>query len=328
MTRALVILAAALPLAAQPKLLVNAQTDTRSAASGLEGQYKALLTTQPQPAWIGYSVAAVRTPGLGCEYVSNVGLTSGVIHLEPPDQALVLIRIEGNEITRIRTTSPQCEIDAGGVPVHWLTDVKPEQSIALLKSLMTERDRLGTGMLTAIAWHASPLADQTLEGYLASSQPDSLRQRAISLIGQTRGRAGFERLRKIAAEDPDERTRERALMAMANSREVDATDVLIGFAKNDASAHVRSQAIGALQQKQGRRVLDALLTAAKTDKDASVRRRAISALQSLPDGEGVPALIELAKQSGDLDVRKQAMSQLGSSRDPRALGFLEEVLKK
>jgi hypothetical protein len=44
------LMAAALPLAAQPKLLVNAQTDTRSAASGLESAYRALLTTQPQPA--------------------------------------------------------------------------------------------------------------------------------------------------------------------------------------------------------------------------------------------------------------------------------------
>ena len=36
MIRAGWVFFAALPLAAQPKLLVNAQTDTRSAAAGLE----------------------------------------------------------------------------------------------------------------------------------------------------------------------------------------------------------------------------------------------------------------------------------------------------
>ena len=69
MTRALVVaglVAAALPLTAQPKLLVNAKVDTRSASAGLEGQFRALLGTLPQPAWIGYSVASVKNY-VGCE---------------------------------------------------------------------------------------------------------------------------------------------------------------------------------------------------------------------------------------------------------------------
>jgi hypothetical protein len=38
-------MAAALPLAAQPKLLINAKVDTRSAAAGLEREFRALLAT-------------------------------------------------------------------------------------------------------------------------------------------------------------------------------------------------------------------------------------------------------------------------------------------
>ena len=49
----LCLLGAAISLAAQPKLLVNAQVDTRSAAAGLESQFKSLLSAQPQPSWIG-----------------------------------------------------------------------------------------------------------------------------------------------------------------------------------------------------------------------------------------------------------------------------------
>src|SRR5215831_1551641 len=98
MTRALWILAASLPLAAQPKLLVNAQTDTRSAASGLEAVVKTLSTTQPQPSWIGYSVPTIKTSNqLGCDYVRDSNsLTAGVVHLEPPDTAIVMFRIENN----------------------------------------------------------------------------------------------------------------------------------------------------------------------------------------------------------------------------------------
>jgi hypothetical protein len=63
-------MAAALPLAAQPKLLTNAKLDTRSATS-LDREFRALLAAQPQPAWIGYTVAADRASSLGCEGFSG-----------------------------------------------------------------------------------------------------------------------------------------------------------------------------------------------------------------------------------------------------------------
>jgi HEAT repeat protein len=325
--RVFLLLAAALGLAAQPKLLVNAQTDTRSAAAGLEAQFRALLAAQPQPAWVGYSVPAVRVSGLGCEYVRDGMGTAGVVHLEPPSQAVVLYRVEAGAVTRIRTVSPDCEIDAGGLVVHWLTDVPPEQSIALLKAFTADRERLGSAMLSAIGWHAGAAADQALESYLVAGQADTLRQRAIATVASSRGRHGIEVLEKLINSDPDERIRERAVTALTSSREPQALDMLVSIARTNASPRLRTQAIAALSGKSGKRNLDTLAAAAETDKDAGVRRRAISALQSFPDGDGIPALVQLARRSPDLEIRKQAMTALGNSRDPRALSFLEEVLK-
>ena len=97
------MLAAALPAAAQPKLLINAQVDTRAAAAGLEREFQSLLAAQPQPAWIGYEVPSVRAYNLGCDYVSPGGRTApGVVHLEPPDQAVMLFRIVAGAVDRIR----------------------------------------------------------------------------------------------------------------------------------------------------------------------------------------------------------------------------------
>jgi len=261
MMRAWCLLAAALPLAAQPKLLVNAQTDTRPAAPRLEEQVRALLQAQPQPAWIGYSVPAVRKFGLGCDYVRPSPEFAGSVHLEPPSEVVILFRVEANRWDRIRTVSPDCEIDAGGLPFHWLTGVPPEQSIALLQSITGER--LDSSALSAISWHDSPEANTALEGLLAPAQPPSVRQRAIS----------------------------------------------------------------ALSGRSGKRVLDVLAGLIETDHDAAVRRRAISSLGSMRDGEGIPTLIDLARKSKDVEVRKQAVSSLAQSHDPRAIRFLEEVLK-
>src|ERR1019366_2770176 len=176
MRRLFWLMAAALPLAAQPKLLVNARLDTRNAAGGLEQTFRPLVSAQPQPAWIAYSVPSTRV-NLGCDYVRGGWSQPGVIHLEPPDRAVILFRVDGGAVERIRTVSPDCEIDAGGLPVHWLAEVKPAESVALLDSFAGQRERavsrLMDGALAAIAAHADPAADAALERWLAPGQPES-----------------------------------------------------------------------------------------------------------------------------------------------------------
>jgi hypothetical protein len=325
---ALWLIAAALPLAAQPKLLVNAKTDTRSASAGLESAYRALLAANPQPAWIGWSEPAVRSYNLGCDYVRDGFSQPGVVHLEPPDHLVVLLRVEENKVNRVRALSPNCEIDAGGVPVHWLEGVQPAQSIALLDSLVAERERIGDGALLAIAMHADPASDAALEKYLAPGQPQTIRSRVVGYYGSARGAHGFDVLKKVIAGDPDVRIRERAVSSLANSREPDALNLLISIAKTDTDTRMRTAAISGLGRKSGQVVLTTLSGIAQNDPDKSVKRRALSSLQQMPEGEGIPVLIEMARTGRDPEMRKQAMTSLEHSRDPRALALFEDVLKK
>ena len=98
MRTALVLLAAALAAAAQPKKLVNAQVDTRSASAGLESVFRQLMTAQPQPAWIAYTVPAARGRQFGCDSYWRDGeftVAGGTVHLEPPNEALVQVQRDG-----------------------------------------------------------------------------------------------------------------------------------------------------------------------------------------------------------------------------------------
>jgi hypothetical protein len=237
----LLLLATALPVVAQPKLLINAQVDTRAAAAGLEREFQSLLAGQPQPAWIGYTVPSVRAYNLGCDYVSSGGRTApGVVHLEPPDQAVMLFRIVGEAVDRLRVLSPDCEIDAGGVPLHWLTDVRPADSVALLSTI----DRNQAVM--AIAMHADPAADTALEKLVAGAQPEATRRRAVFWIGAARGRHGLDIVKQLLATDPSPAVRERAILGIAGSREPEAVDLLISTARQDREARVRRQAMNAI----------------------------------------------------------------------------------
>ena len=141
-------MAAALPLAAQPKLLVNAQTDTRVRRGGPGADVPA-AGHGAAAAGLDRIQRADRTGSdLGCDYVRDGWNQPGVIHLEPPDHAVILFRVDNGAVERIRTLSPDCEIDAGNLPMHWLNDVKPAESVALLDTFATQRERYMDGAMT------------------------------------------------------------------------------------------------------------------------------------------------------------------------------------
>jgi len=329
MTRAALLLAAVLQVAAQPKLLVNAKLDTHSAAQGLDSAFQAQVAAVPQPSWIAYSVPTNKTMTLGCEFVSNDGtwFSTGTIHLEPPDNAVILFRIASGAVERVRTLSPDCQFDAGGVPFHWLTEVQPAQSVALLAGLATKEWSPMSSAMGAIAVHADPSADQTLDKFAGSDQMDSLRGRAITYLGSARGKHGFDVLKGLIANDPDKRIRTRAITALQSSKEPEALDLLITLSKPDKDVTIRTQAVRELGHKRGPQAVAALGDALNNDTDMQVKRAACTSLQGMPDGEGVPVLIQFAKNTKDVQLRRQAMTSLQNSHDPRAVAFFLDVLK-
>ena len=310
----------ALPLAAHVPHASNTRMETRSASAGLEREFSSIRAGAA--AWTGWAVPAVPGHETSCDY-SQAVRSPGPVHLEPPDQVRILIRTEQGKIVKIRTISPDCDLDGGGLPFHWFTDVKPADSIALLATMAAENK----GAVAAIALHVGDAADQALERFAAPAQPEKLRQEAVFWMGAARGRRGYEALKRIVSQDASEHVRDKAVFALSLSKEPEAVDTLISLAKNDRSAHVRGQALFWLAQKAGKKAAGAISDAVDNDPETEVKKRAVFALQQIPNGEGVPKLIDVARMNKNPAVRKQAMFWLGQSRDPRALAFFEQVLK-
>jgi len=282
---------------------------------------------QPQPAWVGYTVPAVPGHEQNCNY--NEGVRApGPVHLEPPEQVQILFRIQDNRVGKIRAISGDCQLDADGLPLRWMRDVRPAESVAFLASFVTaDRDHVRDGAVTAIALHADAAADEALARFAAAGQPEPLREKAVFWLGAARGRRGYDLLRRIVTEDASDRIREKAIFALSICKEPQAVDTMIAVAHDDASSHVRGQALFWLAQKAGKKAAGAISDALDRDPDTEVKKKAVFALQQLPDGEGVPMLIQVARSNRNPAVRKQAMFWLGQSNDPRALAFFEEVLK-
>lgn len=344
------VAAASLGLAQQPRLS-NAKVETRAITGGLDREFHSILTAEPGPAWVGYAVRSVPGDHQMCCYSSfedgngnrccrgcalegaHSGVTiannPGPISLESPGYIFVLFRIEQHAVDRIRTFLADCELDGGGLPIHWLTNVAPAESVAWLNQFATDGSfdhRRSEPAMAAIALHADAAADAALERFVAPGQPEELRERATFWLGQARGRRGFEVLRHIVTEDASDRVREKAIFGLNVSREPEAVVVMVQVAKNDHSAHVRGQALFWLAHKAGEKAAAAITEAIENDPDTDVKKKAVFALQQLPPDEGVPLLIQVARANKNPAVRKQAMFWLGQSNDPRAVRFFEEVL--
>jgi HEAT repeat protein len=256
------------------------------------------------------------------------------VALEAPPSVTVLFRIERASVQKIRVFSPDCELDAGGLPVHWLAPVNPAESVALLSSYVKpSAGRSGSrdepsdnAALTAIAMHAGPAASQALDRFVAPGQPDSVRKHAAFWLGAARGREGFETLRRLARNEADGAFRKELVFPISLSKEPEATDALIQLAREDKSGEVRKQALFWLGQKAGAKAVATLTDAIANDPDTAVKERAVFALSQLPKDEGVPRLIEVARTNRNPEIRKRAMFWLGQSNDPRALSFFEEIL--
>jgi hypothetical protein len=257
------------------------------------------------------------------------------VMLEPSTEFIVLARMEAGRVSRIRTFTPDCKLDAGGMPVVWLKDVTPDESVAWLTPLVTsapdageQKDRVGKTAMTAIALHNVPAADRALESFVAPSRPEWLRSDTAFWLGSTRGEAGARVLTRMLAQDPSDRVREKVTFGLSVSKVPSALTTLIATARDDRSTKVRSQALFWLAQKAGKEAMATISGAIDTDPEIEVKKKAVFALSQLPADEGVPKLIEVARSHRNPEVRKQAMFWLGQSKDPRAAKFFEDVLLK
>ena len=352
--------AAASPQAdSAPANIVNARLETQAVVGTLADTFRTLEAQADKPEWLGYRVPQI--PGdrtmccgnysdgtYGCgtcrlEHESDNFISrdngsqaaGGTLHLEGSRQLQVLVRLERQQVTRIRQASEDCMLDAGGLPFIWLTGVKPAESVALLSDFVRKsalegsgEHQIGQGALAAIALHDDASADRAFAGFVAPDQPEALRKHASFWLGAARGKTGFTQLQKMAKSDPSPEVRSQVAFALSVSHEPEALPEMIRMAKDDESAHVRGQALFWLAHKAGEKAVGAIQGAIENDPDTEVKKKAVFALSQLPKDEGVPKLIEVAKSNHNREVRKQAMFWLGQSNDPRALAFFEEILSR
>lgn len=248
-----------------------------------------------------------------------------------PGRMYVLLRLDHGAVTKVRPANAGCRLNAGGVAFTWLTGVQPEDSVRFLAQIASQsgvENRVSEGALVTLAQHATPAATSELATLAAPPSSTHLREKAAFWLGAARGHEGLLALEKLVRSEQDPKLREKLAFDLSINHDPAATDDLLALAKSDSNAGVRSQAIFWLAQKAGKKASAALTNAIENDPDQQVKKKAVFALSQLPKDEGIPQLIHVAQTNTNPAVRKDAFFWLGQSGDPRALSYLESVLKQ
>jgi HEAT repeat protein len=307
--------------------------------------------------WLGYAVQALpRTHVSACSsWTGSSDVEGGCcneLRLEdtpdnlntvdnpgaPTPMAYVLLRLDQGEVRRVRMAAAGCTLDAGGVPFEWLTQVPADESVAFLGKLATSETALrdasdhrghqADGILAALSMHATPKATDVLASLAAPGNSNYLREKAAFWLGAQRGHDGLVALRQILQSEQDRKVREKLVFDFSINSDPAAMDDLIQLAKSDADSGVRGQALFWLAQKAGKKAVGTLNASIENDPNFEVKKKAVFALSQLPKEESVPQLVHVADTNTNFAIRKEAIFWLGQTNDPRAVAYIEQLLKR
>ena len=347
-----VLLASAVWAFDQPQLK-NAKVEQRSAAAGLEQQVRSLTG----PAWVAYAAPSIAGNHDMCchsshgDYDRNCCGTCGLEkhgsfaegrnddcpqqsqqNLEGAKEFFVFMRVTQGNIEKVRMFSTNCQIDAGGMNVIWLNDVKASESVALLSKIAESggtsgKDDKVDGAIAALAMHVDPSAYSAL-AKLMNNQNEHVAEQSTFWAGTLRGSRGYEMIAAALERNGSTSFRKHAVFALSQNSDPRAQSKLIDLARHDNNSDIRGESLFWLSQAAGKKAAGVISSAIEDDPNTDVKKKAVFALSQLPEDEGIPLLISQAEKNANPVVRREAIFWLGQSDDKRALDYITSVLQR
>ena len=238
--------------------IVNARLETRQATRGLDAEIQS-VAAQGAAAWVAYRVSTVRGPQHMCN--SN-SWTSTKVMLEPASELTILVRVDNRRIDRLQTVTPDCEVDAGDLPVVWLEGVTPAQSAAWLTAQIKSGDangqrepRVARSALAALIWHPG---DQPINTIVATARDDPrpfVRSQALFWLAQRAGQQAVSAIRSAVDNDPETDVKRKAVFALSQLPKAEGVPLLIEIAQSNRNREVRKQAMFWLGQSKDPRAI-------------------------------------------------------------------------
>jgi hypothetical protein len=238
--------------AAQPR--VQADTaERRTVAASLERELASIGARQT-PVWAAYTLQTIPSGRQMCP--------GSHVALERTTELVVMVRIEAGAVQRLRSFTPECEIDARGAALVWLDGVTPDASAAWLTSLVrstepgSERKRLVSDpALAALGLNAGNAATRSLLSLAQDDARTAVRGQALVWLAQRAGQESVAAIGNALDKDPETDVKRQAVYALSRLPPDQGVPLLIQVARTHQNIEVRRQAMLYLGRSNDRRAV-------------------------------------------------------------------------
>lgn len=253
------VLGAAVAAQAQTPRLSNGRLETH-ATTNIAKDVPALAATLSEPMWIGYAQPMIGGNHEMCDYWNDgrrLSQSTDPIRLEPADFFFVMFRVEEQQITRIRTYSANCPLDAGGKAVHWFNGVPVNDSISYMKTFMgpNATRRFNDSAVTVVALTEGQRPLDELIALARDGGNVTTRGNALFWLAQRAGAKAVGQITAAIENDPDTKVKEKAVFALSQLPKDEGVPLLIQQARTHKNPAVRKQAMFWLGQSKDPRAL-------------------------------------------------------------------------
>jgi HEAT repeat protein len=158
--------------------------------------------------------------------------------------------------------TPECDVNAGAVPIVWLEGVQADDGAGwlagLVRTKVDDRDwraRVGDAALSALALHPG---DVSLRQLLALAREDSrsdVRGRALTALAQRAGQLPATAIVNAIDRDPEVEVKKTAVRALSQLPKDEGVPLLIQVARTNRTPEVRREAMLRLGQSNDPRAV-------------------------------------------------------------------------
>jgi hypothetical protein len=249
----------ALPAGAQTPRLSNGRIEPHT-TTNIGKDLHALAGTLTEPTWVGYTQPLIDGDHQMCDYWNNGNRytqSTDPIRLEPADFFFVMFRVEKKQITRIRTYSDNCPLDAGGKAVHWFNNVAVNDSVNFMKTFMgaNAAPKMNDSAVTVLALTEGQQPLNELIALASTGTTASVKGNALFWLAQRAGQKAVGTITAAIENDPDTEVKKKAVFALSQLPKDEGVPLLIQQARTNKNAAVRKQAMFWLGQSKDPRAL-------------------------------------------------------------------------
>lgn len=232
---------------------------------------------------------------------------------------IILGVAQGNDDIRVRTKA----ISVLGA----LNDdsvIDPLREFAL-NSTQTE---ISEAAIFALSQNQSPRATAALADIASSNKPIQSRRNAIANISNRPGEPAVDALFKIYDSSQDLEIRKAVIRGLGQRKSDRAWARLLEIARSSDNLELRKTAISSIGRRGGQQAVDALMAIYNSEKDDGIKEQILSSLSSSSDPKVTDLLISIAKNpQTPIERRRRIVMLLAGRKDPKAIQFLEDLLK-